>query len=106
MHYLGDFESQRENSNTGCVTRYSWIAKIAHMSIDSLTLILVITVFFITIVCVKDITDTLADVREVVPKASRSLADLDTLMPEVKKTLTLVQNICTNPQFKIYCDPR
>jgi len=76
------------------------------MSINTLTLLLMTTVFCLVIVCVQDITDTLADVQEVIPEASRSLADLETLMPEVKKTLTLVQNICTNPEFKIYCDPR
>lgn len=104
MHYLGDFDSERKNSNTGSM--YFKIAKIAHMGVNTLTLMIMITMFVLVIVCVQDITETLADVREVIPEASRSLADLDTMMPEVQKTLILVQNICTNPQFKIYCDPQ
>ena len=107
MEYFMELQERPNSKNGGltCESRYAWVTRAAILAVDILSLMLIFVVFCITIVCVRDATTTLEDVRAMVPEAARSLGDLEDLLPEVNRTLSLVRKICEAPQFREFCEP-
>ena len=45
----------------------------------------------------------LGDAGTLLKEAHSTLRELDTLLPEARKALTILQDLCDNPRYKLQC---
>ena len=58
-------------------------------------------IFALSISC----TIIYTDVSKLMVDGKDTLTDLNIVLPEISKTMTMLQNLCNTPSFKHYCFP-
>jgi len=54
---------------------------------------------FISVACIY------SDISKLMVEGKNTLSDLNIILPEVSKTMSMLQHLCNTPNFKKYCFP-
>lgn len=87
IEYYEELEQQPAPKKYNC--QYALIIRVVHVTLTVVTLIILFIILGIATSSLRDANDTISDLKE--------------MLPEARKTLQMVNNICHSPNFSSYC---
>ena len=87
IEYYEELEQQPVPKKYNC--EHTLIIRLVHVTLTVVILVILFTMLGIAISSLRDANDTISDLKE--------------MLPEARKTLQMVNNICHSPNFSSYC---